>query len=348
QHGFTYKVSRTSWAIFPTESGNLSIFMPDAWLVTKAGQPLRLPEQAVTVTIKPLPTGVANDIMVGVPKLTITPLELSQSVGGLNSWRITAAAPVLSASLPNKLPLIPQEPLRLFSDQKSEQRDESDAGVVQIAHYTLSLIAPAVGRYPLPPITFPYFDPDAGQVAAATLPGPELSITTASRVAAPTPTITTAPPATLVKQSAVNSLLWPITTAIFAALWLITLLITLQRFKRPRPPQPAISATNSSSGTTAQSLSRVKQLEAQLFTTLQCRSLEQAIHAWTLHFGAESTGVTTLRALQHHHYSGTRHPDPARLESELTNLLEQLRHLPETNVTPDVWSAKTFAPTRRV
>src|SRR3569623_1437295 len=58
--GVRYQVTRIAWAIFPKESGELRIHLPDVWLVTADDRKLRLPYQDARVLVRALPPAPAS------------------------------------------------------------------------------------------------------------------------------------------------------------------------------------------------------------------------------------------------------------------------------------------------
>src|SRR3569623_1150146 len=66
--GTRYGVTRIAWAIYPKESGELKVVLPDVWIVTADGRKLRLPHQPEVVHVRALPATVTDDIAVGAPQ----------------------------------------------------------------------------------------------------------------------------------------------------------------------------------------------------------------------------------------------------------------------------------------
>ena len=87
QHqGFTYKVLRNSWSLFPSNSGELTINLPDTWLVTADKKQLRLPHTSLNVEVKTLPSPVDTTALIGEAKISAEPITQSTHSGELNSW----------------------------------------------------------------------------------------------------------------------------------------------------------------------------------------------------------------------------------------------------------------------
>ncbi len=291
-HGFTYKVKRTSWSVFPLEEGPLMLHFPDAWIVTADKKQLRLPQETLRVTVKPLPTHINHEILIGKPSVTIAPVQSSNKVGDINSWHITITAPSSFNDLPAQLPFRAPTGLRLFTDNKTDDRINSSTGVLQVAHYTLSAVAQVQGSFQLPPIVLHYFDTEEGQLSDLILDNISLTVNEGSALG------------TQQHNDESHSIdtrsqtdYWQLATLIFALLWLLTLSYFLRR-PTPTPLPPPDKALQAPRQANAP-----RPLEAQLLDALGSRSLEQGLMHWQARYGNHSQLEETIRQVQRFYYA---------------------------------------------
>lgn len=341
QHnGFTYKVMRASWAVFPTDSGKLTIHLPEAWIVTRDEKKLRLPQETLNVDVKALPAGTSQDIMIGKPALTIEPVQSNTKAGEANTWRIRISAPSRFNALPNTLSLATPSDFSLFVDNKADDRENLPDGVTQIAYYAVSAIAQQTGRYQLPEVQLPYFDPQEGRVKSATLPGATFTV---SEALSAMPTTTSAPSQSelpAVAQTTVNG--WMIATLIFAALWLGTLGYVYTRNKQEKP----LARVAETHATPTRNLSP-RPLEAQLLVALNSRSLEEGLRDLLAQHGAQPFITDTLRQVQAHYYANSQSSDLTTLTNNVEHCCEAIRKLPSTHHPIDPWSPNAFTKSAR-
>lgn len=294
--GFDYEVERIAWAIFPQNSGTLTVQLPDVWAVSQSAgeEKQRLEHQRLTIDVKALPAGVPADIIIGKPELEQTRLPLQTKQHQLTSWTVTIKAPVAVTSLPEQLPGITlPEGLRLYPDSARRDTALNNSGIIDRADYVLSVIPLKSGDFELPPVRVPYFDPELGQSDYVELPGQSISITpaplpeSASSLILPTPEI-----AMTAAGITIDNQLWPTATALFATLWLTTLLLW-QRSRRNITP---IVETKTES-TPAETTSR-HPLQQQLLDALESKTLEEGLTRWLRHFPEEQTVAAAVRAVQ--------------------------------------------------
>lgn len=294
--GFDYEVERIAWAIFPQQSGTLTVQLPDVWAVSQSAgeEKQRLEHQRLTIDVKALPAGVPADIIIGKPELEQTRLPLQTKQHQLTSWTVTIKAPVAVTSLPEQLPGITlPEGLRLYPDSARRDTALNNSGIMDRADYVLSVMPLAAGDFVLPPIRVPYFDPERGEADYVELPVQSLSI-----VAAPLPETTNSlilsvPEITTSTGSInINQWLWPVATAIFAMLWIITLIL----WQRSRHSVTTVVATKMEAIST-QTTSH-HPLQQQLLDALESRTLEEGLARWLEHFPEEQTVAAAVRAVQ--------------------------------------------------
>jgi hypothetical protein len=345
--GYDYEVERTAWAIFPQQSGALTVQLPDVWAVSKNGgeQKQRLEHQRLTIEVKTLPAGVPADIIIGRPELEQTRLPLQTKQHQLTHWTVTLKAPVAVTSLPEQLPGVTlPEGLRLYPDTARRDTTLGNSGIVDRADYVLSVMPLAAGEFELPPLRLPYFDPESGQADYVELPGQPLSV-----VAAPLPephgSLTLPAPEAAISEAGLNpgQWLWPIATTIFALLWLATLFLW-QRSGRDR--NVAVAAA------TPKPLSLISHetrhpLQQQLLDALASRTLEEGLTRWQAQFPEEQTVAAGVRALQRLCYGkGTESEVEAERLVKAAIATLNLQHTAPGGEQINPWRPEAFTPGR--
>src|SRR3569623_1839816 len=322
--GVRYQVPRIAWAIFPKESGELRIHLPDVWLVTADDRKLRLPYLDARVRVRALPANVTADIPVGAPQLSQTPPGPPPGAGQLSSWTVTVQGRFSRFALPDLLPLPPAPAgIKLYADRAERSSDVKADGVTTALHYTLSALPELGGRHVLPAVRLPYFDTERGQVAMAELAAPvfEVSGGAAAPSCAATPPVAPsntasgapAPAATRDKGMAASTddvRAWQIGAAVFASLWLLTLVLWWRTTRlRPLTPQTPLPHATASPH-------KQHPLLAQLLTALNARSLEAGLHAWESNNGVDQDVRAAVRAVQNRLYGPHKAGDDAALTTQ--------------------------------
>ena len=323
--GVGYDVTRIAWAIFPKQSGALTIYLPDVWAVTADGRKLRLPNQQQRVEVKALPAEVTADIAVGRLDLMQTALAPAPSVNNVSTWAVTVRGPFSRFALPDTLPL-PPSPASVKIDVDHAQRNTEivTAGMTSVVTYTLSLLPQSGGAFALPPLRVPYFDPERGVLAVAELP--ERNFTVAAS-AAPAVAAVSAKAASdnAAQQTAVMpgnpALVWQLATLLFALLWIAT---AIMLWKRPRPHisnaprnaphrfEPAPPASH-------------HPLQAQLLAAFDSRTLEEGLRVWESQYGDDQTLRDTVRAVQRLCYGNVKDVDAAALRRDVETAAAKIR-----------------------
>ena len=337
-----YDVTRIAWAIFPKQSGTLTINLPDVWAVTEDGRKLRLPHQHQRVEVKALPDNVTADIPVGTPFLTQTPPSPAPRVNNVSTWTVTVRGPFSRFALPDTLPLAAMPAhIKVYSDHAQRKTETVTGGLTSVVQYTLSVLPQSGGTFKLPPIRIPYFDTKRGAMAVAEAAGATLIVPAA--VAAPTPTVdktTTGSVHQTATTGADKLLWWQLTTLLFAVLWIATM---IRLWTRPRtafpetvqaappvqePPPPAIH----------------HPLQAQLLAAFGSRTLEQGLDEWERHHGGDAQLRDTVRAVQHLCYGQDRDPDTGALARRVEQVAAKIRGCTsqQDNVVGDPWRPEAF------
>ena len=337
--GFRYTVERLAWALFPDQAGTLTVHLPSTVITTTTGRQQRLAHQSQTITVRALPEGLPNNIIIGKPQVSRTPLPTTLRQHQLTSWTVSVEAPVAVISLPDRLPLadIPQG-IRVYTDRARRDTVKTASGIVDKAEYTLSVMGLVPGDYTLPPMRIPYFDPDQGRATLIELAPMAFTVTPGSPPAEPADPLPT-PPA----PAAETRLHWPIATAVFALLWLVTLALWARHRHTQRGA--ASDALPASSGPPQQIGHH--PLQQRLLTALATPTLEAGLRKWTTHYPEQPFVADAIRRVQRHCY-GQPHDD----ETTLSRLVDDtVAHIAAAGFAdgpdkPDAWPAEAFTPAR--
>lgn len=342
--GIGYDVTRIAWAIFPKQSGALTIYLPDVWAVTADGRKLRLPNQQQRVEVKPLPAAVTADIPVGRPDLVHTAPDPAPSLNNVSTWTVTVRGPFSRFALPDTLPLpSPPAGVKIYVDRAQRNTETVTAGVTSVVTYTLSALPQSSGAFMLPPLRVPYFDIERGVMAVAELPGPNLAVP-ASVAPAVTAESATAASNKATEQSTAAPgspiLAWQLATLLFALLWLTT---TISLWKRPRPKTSSAADNVQPKRETIPPTSH-HPLQAQLLAAFGSRTLEQGLHAWETQHGPDQQLRDTVRAVQQFCYGNAKDIDAAALSRSVEAAVASIRAAaPRAAAANDPWRPEAFA-----
>ena len=277
--GIAYEVERIAWAVFPNQPGEFTTQLPDIWVTTKAGNKLRLPHQRIDYQIKALPAELPGDIIIGKPELIAASLSSAFTQYELSPWTLTLKAPVGVTTLPKHLPSIDlPEGLKLYPDPARYRTEQSSDGIMDVADYTLSIMPLAAGKFELPTIRIPYFDPDKGEAALIELPGQTINVTP-STLATPESVLSESEtaPITLKTQDQSQTWTWQLATIIMTLLWLTTLLkLWRKQNTQPKEPQSVTPVVTKPKDTR-------HPLQQELLEAMGCQTLEQGLQQWTTH-----------------------------------------------------------------
>ena len=344
--GVDYDVTRIAWAIFPKQSGALTVYLPDVWIVTADGRKLRLPHQQRQVKVKTLPAEVTADIAVGKPSLTRTTPVPAPSVNNISTWTVTLRGPFSRFALPDILPMPPLPPgIKIYGDHAQRDSETLTSGLTSVLSYTLSALPQNGGTFDLPPLRIPYFDTERGVMDVVEAPEPRLVVSAADTTV--TPTAATADKAAMPPDKTPDkaSSTWQIATLVFAALWVATL-IMLWRRPRPRTPMAENSAPPRREPPPP---ANHHPLQARLLAAFNSRTLEQGLNAWEAQHGSHRGLRDTVRAVQQLRYGQGRDGDSAALERAVEEAIAIIRTVaPHTAAAAnDPWRPEAFAVTPR-
>ena len=237
--GRVYNVIEQNFALFPQESGEISISPTrfEARIIANGRITGRkvFESEPKTITVLPIPAAPAE--YADAAWLPARDLELSES-WSREPYRLTAGEPisrdiVVSAlgQLETQLPVLDVEVpdgINLYPDQPELSRRLEDGGIRGIRRDQYAMIAVGDGDVALPAVELPWFDIDSEEWRVARLPERSLSIIGEPPV---TPAVESAPlvepaaaaPAVPVSQ-AVSSPFWQQVALGLGVLWLLTVL----------------------------------------------------------------------------------------------------------------------------
>ena len=322
--GVAYGVTRIAWALFPKQSGTLTVHLPDVWAVTADGRKLRLPHQQQRVEVKALPAEVSADIAVGTPILTQTTPSPAPTVNNISTWTITVRGPFSRFALPDTLPLAAMpDHIKVYSDHGQRNTETVTSGLTSVVSYTLSALPQDGGTFQLPPLRIPYFDTARGAMAVSELPGARFTVLgsaadTAAPSSRPVPAAATQQPAT---SGGDNALTWQLATLLFAVLWLVSMMLL---WKRSRASLPK-AANDAPAAREPPAPTIHHPLQAQLLAAFGSRTLEQGLDAWERHHGRDEQLRATVRAVQQLCYGSGEDTDNAALSRAVGDAIMKIR-----------------------
>ncbi len=290
REGFNYNVTRISWAVFPSRSGDQTLYLPDLWVTTQSGRKQRFPVQKQLIEVKPLPATVPQNIIVGRVTLKQTELDNMPTVGQLSSWQVTLSTSALESTLPRALGTSPETPqIKLYRDAPLIQKNKSTKTLKYTATYLFSLMPVTAGRYTLPSIEVQFFDPDTGQVNKATLNGTEIQVAPSLSIQ-PTQMATVATENHPQPSSSHPSLIWQWLTIIFALLCvIISILWQRDRLTRTKTPITQKPRSKPSLASSPKSL---------LLNAFNSQTLEQGLNQWEQHHDVDPEIRNVVSAVQ--------------------------------------------------
>ncbi len=358
--GLEYQVTRTAWSLTPVIPGSLEIYFPDIWVETAEGERIRLPFADRRLEVMALPAEVAPGTLVGRPALEQNLPEEGLRVGSPFTWEIVLRAATDLQALPASLPLDAPPALKIYFEPPQRDWETLDGQSLAVARYRAYVMPLVPGRLALPELRLPYFDPATRRLAEVRLPPAEVAVapgvrppmSMADMPPAATPTTPQAPAGT-VEKTPVFPRTDPLarTAAIlFAALWLITLILWWRHARHYTGPAPARSrpapgeATRVAPGACA--LHERPPLVRSLAEALGNPSLEAGLHQWEQAHGQDTELRRLVQAVLRHHYAsaGTRETDP-ELEQAVRRFLQRARTHPAhaSAAAQDPWRPESFA-----
>ena len=260
--GRPWLVHEIRYAVFPEQSGTLEI--PAQTFTARESQPRRSlfdiggagrqitrKTDRLSLKVLPKPSSFPSSTWLPARKLEITeswstpPEQLR--VGESATRRISITGEGLQgAQLPPTL--FPATPgLKYYPDQPVITDTESASGLMGSRVDSAALVPTKEGTWNIPAVRIPWWDTAAGKVRYAVLPARSVIVAPALDASAPLslPIPTAAPgfdtaPITITTQNT-NSIYWKIIAVVCSLGWLITLIILVMRFKKPRAKTSVIA-----------------------------------------------------------------------------------------------------------
>lgn len=344
-NGVPYDVTRIAWAIYPKQTGTLTLYLPDTWIVTADDRKLRLPHQQLAVTVRALPAEITADIAVGKPEISQTPPAPAPAVNTLSTWTVTVRGPYSRFALPDILPLPPVTGMKFYSDHGLRDVQTSDNAVTTIVNYTLSALPQHGGTFALPPLRIPYFDTKRGVLDVAEQAGLNFAVpNNPATASAPENVIPDTTSLETRNPQPKTFSVWQLTTLLLAILWIITLTFL---WRRPRPRQANTRREASISHPASEPISQ-HPLQAQLLTAFGSRTLEQGLRDWESRYGVDQSLRDTVRAVQRLCYGRDRNVENDELRVAVTQSVTRIRNVSPTQpAANDPWRPESFAVTIR-
>ncbi len=260
RNGERYRVVERKYAIFPQQSGTLSI-APISFAGQLAGSarsqfnpfpgggPIkRLRSEQMTLKVQPVPQDKIKGRWLPARKLQLLESwpevlagEPTGKVGEPLTWTIQLMAEGLTAAqLPELNPVIPED-FKAYPDQPVLKNETQDNGLLGIRQEKIALIPTKAGTLLLPALEVPWWNTKTEKVEIALLPARRIQVAPADlsqRRAAPlppqkAPEIQTPQGNTLPAPLAQNTLgIWPWVSLALAVAWGLTLVGWRQTHKK--------------------------------------------------------------------------------------------------------------------
>ena len=250
RNGVRYDVIERRFAIFPQQSGTLTIAptvfegrtgLRRSFFDTRQGSDRirRLRSPQLLVTIDPIPTTMTPDAWIPATQLNIvdewsTPLDSLTAGEPVTRTLSISADGVLASQLP--MPAFSEiEGIKQYPDQpKNDQRYTRD-GISSTKQIKLALIPATEGRYTIPELRLPWWNARSGQREVAIIPAQEIVVMPSATapaqtranpdVTAPVNDVIEAPVAVTTDAPGV----WPWVSLLLATGWLLTVIALLRK-----------------------------------------------------------------------------------------------------------------------
>lgn len=259
-HGIQYAVTERKYAVFPQQSGQLTIppleltaqvlsngrSRFNGFFSSQSTQTKRVTSRAVTLNVLPAPNNFPSDHWLPAEKMQLeqkwSQQNLNVKVGEPLTRTVTLVAQGVTLSqLPELADKLDDPKLKSYPDQPVTNERKNADGVTALREEKTAFIPTAPGSYTLPALDIPWFNTQTRQIERATLPSVTITATGAPQAETTAPPLQTVPAnksktvsvATASAQPEVNA--WKWLTLFFGSGWLLTLGILLRgRLKKPR------------------------------------------------------------------------------------------------------------------
>jgi hypothetical protein len=287
--GTRYIVTERRYAIFPQKSGKLTIsainFTADVNDSSKRGgnrflnttRPISVNSKAVDIVVKPQPTTASTPWMPAAEVVLADKWSSSTNqltVGEPVTWTILLYAQGLSESQIPEISLPKVDGLQFYPDTPQKERQVNDRGILGQRIEKLAVIPTKEGEITLPSVKVTWWDTKSDSEKTASIPSKTFTI-----LAGATPQTTTEAnekigPVTEQVLVSVdpNIFYWKAATFGFALLWLITLLVYLNKSPSSLPQERKRTKTKPFKSTIEKELN-----ESQLYKALQLAIKQQQL-----------------------------------------------------------------------
>ena len=314
-NGRFYNVAEFSYAIFPQESGQLSIpsllwqvkvtssQRPRSFFSSGRYEIKRLRTDGKNIEVKPIPAAFPADaIWLPASELTIAELWSKDpkafNVGEPITRTIKISADqLMSSQLPEVLSNSQSSQLKVYTEQPSMEDQSTDKGIYGVRTESAAYVLSAPTEFTLPATTIPWWDTDENTLKYAKLPERELKAVGTAIAQAPNTPQTTNNPADTASTgiseeelAAFNKQIgfWKITTIVLSLLWILTLALAGWALLRRAPFE---EKSQTQTDPTANIKNAFKKLE-QACAKNSAIEIKQALVKWATLYFETSTPVT--------------------------------------------------------
>ncbi len=244
--GTRYVVTERRYAIFPQQSGELTIdsinFTADVNDPNRRGsnrflnttRPISVNSKSIKITVKPQPQNASNPWMPATEVVLADKWSNSSNqltVGEPVTWTILLYAQGLSESQIPEITLPKVDGLQFYPDSPQKERQVNDKGILGQRIEKLAVIPSKEGEITIPAIEVSWWDIKSDSEKIAKLPSRTFKV-----LAASVPQGVTSQPEQIapvqeppIVQVSDNTRNWQIVSLVFAILWLITLVGFMKR-----------------------------------------------------------------------------------------------------------------------
>ena len=304
RRGEQYRVLERRYAIFPERSGTLTIPPMQLsgrlierpsdrlWQPTVRGRRVRVESEPLTLEISPRPAEFTGDFWLPARRIT-----LSQQISDNDKLHVgepvTRTVIVDAQGLEEHMleePVWPEVPAtRIYPDQPQGISRDDGEWVLGHKEFRYAVVPEEAGELVLPEIRLDWWDTVANRQRTAVLPEHRVTVLPSEL----SQSVGIQPPATSVMTDALtgtpvvttntlnNAILWKVTTAAFAMLWLLTLVFYFRR----RPVITAVAGTNDSISLDEKDLLKQFQRACQ---TGDASSARKDLAQWIRHYAPKS------------------------------------------------------------
>ena len=338
--GFEYEVERIAWSLLPYDHGELVISLPDIWIVTVNDEKIRLPRQEKTITVKPLPADIPKQILVGKPELQLHTPQTELTSGEFYTFEVEISAPTRIRHLPAQLPELDLAFAPHYDPANTYLQDKFD-GVIAGARFAITLQAPHQKTLTFPKLDFPYFDPDTGKLALASLSARDFPVQPKLSLANHQETLSS-------KEDTTNTGInyWQISTLLVTICWIASTLLIWRHFQN-KDAAPVTTATAPVKTPELSYPEHNNPLKQKLAQALGDPNFERALSNIERKHGEQTALRKAIEAINQLCYS--KHtPQPAqKIETLVTTAvrsLDQLKQSTKPSPPQNPWAPESFTP----